>query len=261
MIDNITLAEKKFAEFLPILKEKYPKERKNKSDLVRFIEAYRDISFSDNVVIALFDHRTQSLFYISNNIEKISGGYKPEKFIKWGGLLLFKILHYTHYSYVYKAFRGESNFSKNLTRTEIFQSNFYCSGLKLVDNQGNTRIGFLKGRILEVDEKNQSDVTIFFVEEITHLVKGAHYWFRNESTNKTAVYVNQSGKKEFRDIISDSEKPILKLLAQKKTTAEIAELLNLSKLTVQTHRKNMIKRVGAVDSTALVHLCKMANVI
>ncbi len=261
MVDNITLAERKFEEFLPILKEKYPTKRKNKSDLVRFIDAYRDISFSDNVVIAMYDHRTASLFYISENIENLSGGYASQKILKWGGLLLFKALHYTHYSYVYKAIKWDFKFSKGLSKSELLNSRSYFSGLKLVDAKRKIRQVFLKGRRLKIDEQNQSDVTIFFIEEVTHLVKGDHYWMRHANDNKTLAYVNQSGKKEFRDVISESEKPVLKLLAEKKSTAEIAALLHLSKLTVQTHRKNMIKRVGAVDSTALVHLCKMANVI
>lgn len=260
MIDSLSLAEKKFEEFLPILKEKYPTGRKNKANIIKYINAYQDVFFNENILVLLYDNRTMSLAFISDNCEAFSG-YTSKKVLAWGSLLLFKILHYSHYSFLYHIFRWDSHFSKIQTREQRLNNILYCSGVKFNDANGKTRQAFLKCKTILVDEKNQNDFMVIFMEEVTHLTKGNHFWLRNESGGETKALVNQKGKKDFGDLVTKSEKKVLELLAEKKTTGEIAKLLNLSELTVQTHRKNMIKRVGAVDSTALVHLCKMANVI
>jgi len=61
--------------------------------------------------------------------------------------------------------------------------------------------------------------------------------------------------------LSKRELEIARLIVDKKSTTEIAKELNLSTLTVETHRKNMIKCTGAIDSTALIHLCKLVDIL
>ncbi len=51
------------------------------------------------------------------------------------------------------------------------------------------------------------------------------------------------------------ETEILSLIVQERTSAEIASLLHLSIRTVDTHRKNMIRKTG---STTLIGLVKFA---
>lgn len=50
------------------------------------------------------------------------------------------------------------------------------------------------------------------------------------------------------------EKQILSLVAEGKTTPEIAEILFLSALTVETHRRNMMQKFSVSNSAALVRL-------
>jgi DNA-binding CsgD family transcriptional regulator len=64
-----------------------------------------------------------------------------------------------------------------------------------------------------------------------------------------------------KDLLSAREKEILKLIANDCDTREIARRLSISTITVGNHRSNMIARLGARDTTALVQLAKMANII
>jgi DNA-binding NarL/FixJ family response regulator len=53
-------------------------------------------------------------------------------------------------------------------------------------------------------------------------------------------------------LLSDRENEILLLLAQGKTSAEIARLLFISKSTVDTHRRNILKKTGAKNTMELL---------
>jgi DNA-binding NarL/FixJ family response regulator len=68
-------------------------------------------------------------------------------------------------------------------------------------------------------------------------------------------------KKGSKDLLSQREKEILKLIAADFDTKEIAEKLFISAATVGHHRSNMIERIGARDTTALVQLAKMTEMI
>lgn len=52
--------------------------------------------------------------------------------------------------------------------------------------------------------------------------------------------------------LTKREKEILSLIAQEKTTSEIAELLFISTHTVDTHRKNLLAKLGVKNAAGLV---------
>ena len=54
------------------------------------------------------------------------------------------------------------------------------------------------------------------------------------------------------DGLTDREREVLKLVAEGHTNAEIAELLCISLKTVQTHRANLMRKLGMHDRTELV---------
>lgn len=54
------------------------------------------------------------------------------------------------------------------------------------------------------------------------------------------------------DLLTPTERHILKLLAEYKTSKEIAEWLHISPHTVQTHRKNICAKLGLEGSHALM---------
>ncbi len=62
----------------------------------------------------------------------------------------------------------------------------------------------------------------------------------------------ESGEEVSFDTLSDREREILKLIAEGKTNREIAEMLFLSIKTVQTHRANLMHKLGMHDRTELV---------
>ena len=257
MVNHIELVEEKFQQYLPYIKEIYPKERNNKIALKKLADIYQDIVFQNNVFVGLYDDVNAKLFFLSNNFQELTG-YKPTTVFNWGSLLAFKAIHYSHYSFPFKVYKINKRFHQGFDKNQLKKIQLNSAGLKLIHGNGSVRRTFLKMKTLVWNEDNYPDISILFGEDVTHLMKGDNYWFRTTSDHQQIAYVHQKGKKEFNDLISDRELKILHLLAKKKSTTEIADELFISRLTVETHRKNMLKKIGAVNSTALVHLCKMA---
>jgi DNA-binding NarL/FixJ family response regulator len=69
-----------------------------------------------------------------------------------------------------------------------------------------------------------------------------------------------SAEPELGDLTA-AERRVLRLIAELKTTRQIADALNVSPLTVETHRRNMCEKLGLRGSNALVKfaLARRAN--
>ena len=65
-------------------------------------------------------------------------------------------------------------------------------------------------------------------------------------------YLRQRGLEDSYDLLTDREKEILQLLAEGRSNKEVANLLNLSVTTVETHRTNMMQKLGLHSAAEIV---------
>lgn len=75
------------------------------------------------------------------------------------------------------------------------------------------------------------------------------------SNNITDFLIHSSADKTTNDTLTPRETEILRLIAKEHSTKRIAEILLISEKTVETHRKNILKKTKA---TGLVGLIKYA---
>jgi DNA-binding CsgD family transcriptional regulator len=125
---------------------------------------------------------------------------------------------------------------------------------------------FSKGLPFHYNENRKFSYTFNYVQNINHLLKKdfRHYWIRisyGESSEFVHTFHSQDKLYSTKDLLSVREKEILKLVADDFDTKEIAERLFISTATVGNHRSNMIEKIGARDTTALVQLAKMSGII
>ncbi len=83
------------------------------------------------------------------------------------------------------------------------------------------------------------------------LMKGTHYF----SDNLPKDIKDWFKKNPFlgEEILTRREKEILDLLAKGRTSLEMAKQLKISKYTIDTHRKNIHKKLGIKSNTGLVN--------
>jgi two-component system nitrate/nitrite response regulator NarL len=89
---------------------------------------------------------------------------------------------------------------------------------------------------------------------IVSVAKGETFFDPNVAFNFMNNYIDKNvtiGKTE-KAILSNREKEILELIANGKTSKEIANILFIAKTTVDTHRKNMIRKLDLSNGNELV---------
>ncbi len=63
------------------------------------------------------------------------------------------------------------------------------------------------------------------------------------------------GDEPYRPNLSPREKDVMRAILEERTTSEIAELLSISFGTVETHRRNILAKVGVRNTAGLVRSC------
>jgi DNA-binding NarL/FixJ family response regulator len=89
-----------------------------------------------------------------------------------------------------------------------------------------------------------------------HLMEGEPYFSKEVSMELAREYMPQNKKKQKNDEsyvhLTAREKEIIKLFAAEFTPAEISEKLFISSQTVETHRKNLLKKLDLKNTISLV---------
>lgn len=65
-------------------------------------------------------------------------------------------------------------------------------------------------------------------------------------------WINNLG---YEIILTYREYQVLSLIIQEKTSIQIAEVLNISSRTIETHRKNLLAKTKSINSVGLVLFC------
>lgn len=104
--------------------------------------------------------------------------------------------------------------------------------------------GFL---LKETDKKE-------LINAINGIVLRDEKHFAETTNNKKEIEFNKS-------ILSKREKEIIRLIAQEHTTEEIADKLNISKHTIEAHRKNIYFKLQVKNTAGLIKIAIQLGVI
>lgn len=102
------------------------------------------------------------------------------------------------------------------------------------------------GYVLKDSGKDQ------FLEAIRTIMDGDHYFDRRVTEIMMSSLQPRKKTADTLTPLSAREKDIVRLIAAGKSTAEMAETLHLSLLTIETHRKNIYTKLGMNKIASLV---------
>lgn len=226
-----------------------------------------DIADTTHSTIAIYNYREFRPEYITENVKEILG-FSKEDYLSQGSKLLFSFLHPHHIDFplitskqiefVFKSL--EPNKTNNILAT--------CCGLMFNHPQKGT-IRLLIQQYFVLPENNQAPIrALSTIQDVSHFTKGDSYCFRvmyGDKYQNKIIYHSDTGynnRASFqKDIFSNRELEIFLLIVQGKNTDEIAEILSISRNTVNNHRQNMLDRMGAKDTTSLIELARICHII
>lgn len=117
---------------------------------------------------------------------------------------------------------------------------------------------------LEFSDKGYPKLCFIVDQDIDHLIKPTNQYWGRISFNHGEFVTTFSSKDmvlKKQDIFSARELEVLKLLMKGCESKTIGEKLFISSNTVDNHRKNMIRKLDARDTTALVQLTKQIGIL
>lgn len=132
----------------------------------------------------------------------------------------------------------------------------------------NYRIKNAKGNYINII---QNTTPLQFDEEHKPIIGLAHYTvldcdlkmdicacakYLNENNEYETLFYKNVSNTNLLDVISNRERDVIRQLISKKTSLEIAHNLNISKHTVDTHRRNILKKLKLNSTFELIHFFK-----
>jgi len=235
-------------------------------ELILRVRSLEQSTILDDTLIVIFDMRSLNAHYISKNASKVWNGYESDRLLGKG---FFSVLNAAiikeHSHFPLKSLNWFRSSKKDVPISAVVAaSKGHQCGLKMKFEEDSCTF-LIRTRVIIFDQKNQPIIGVNYINDITHLFKGDFFWGRytyGQNEEYTKFYTSAETKKiEYKDIISPREKEILVMIANNQDSKQIAKELYISVNTVDKHRKNMLARSGAKDTTALIQLCKLCNVM
>ncbi len=216
-----------------------------------------DISYPvNNTFIIITNAQTQSYEFISKNFKAVTG-IAPETVMQKGVKDFLARMHPDDV---------EVWLELMMELMEFVVSNIALKNRKRIDVQYNFRfktsdgsyINLLENQvILQIDEEGKPQVgmghyTVFGNEEFNPIIGTVRVL--NHQDKYETVFTKNFSKSKILSKLTTREQEIIELLLQKKTSKEVAEQLFVSSHTIDTHRRNIIKKLNLKSTQALENI-------
>jgi DNA-binding CsgD family transcriptional regulator len=211
----------------------------------------------------IFDIKNCRIVNISKNFTTFTG-YNRKEFGENITLSFVSLLAPEHNSVLNVFAAWIQKVLKHLAKSYRVEHFLNCWGVKFYNKAGEPMKWHISALSLELNTDSKPLLVFVSIQDITHLMRGDDYWIRGvfgKEEKKVFVYHSNEDKTVEQEILSEREKEVLKYIIQGQNTRQIAGILNISPNTVDNHRRNMLARTGARDTTALIHLCKMMGIV
>ena len=206
----------------------------------------------------IFNLMTMEFDYVSDGIKPILG-IEPNDFTF---MKMLETMHPEDQEQLSKKESTSLNLKLNIITKENLTKYKTVYLMRIKDKQGNYKMFLHQVKAITISEDGKIQQTIGVHTDVTYLKipfdhkisfipvdnKLESYYF--EFLNNDYVLTGGHSKK-----FTNREHEIIRLLGQGKRADEIANILYISKLTVNTHKQNILKKSNCKNSTELVVKC------
>lgn len=198
----------------------------------------------------IFNFRTREFDYVSESIWDMLG-YEPSEFTV---STFMSTLHEDDRPWVISFEKTTGDFFMQIPSDKIMKYKNRYEYRVVKKNGGFLRV-MHQVMIAQMDEDGGFIRSIGVVTDISHIKMDGRPTMSMVGMDGEASYHNLAVENIFlktKDVLSNREKQILLLLTQGKLSKEIADLLFVSKQTVDSHRKNMLRKANVSTTGELI---------
>jgi DNA-binding CsgD family transcriptional regulator len=226
------------------------------------VEFLDKVSLQNNVVVFVLNPFSNRYLYMSDKLQVLSGlessSYTDENGFEFGfsrahpdqlpGLIHFHEL--TAKCYVEYDPQG-------------YKDILLCLCFLYKNGNGEYVQVLQRTMVLEVDDEGRPALFISFGHYVGHIKKYGCADFVISTPKGISICTYDSDQKQASEVktFSEQEKKIVSLLAKGDDSKTIAQKLFISPHTVDTHRRNLIKKTNCIDTTGVVAFARLINLI
>ncbi len=215
----------------------------------------KNIGMKEGLVLASFDYRDLSLPFFSENLVEIIG-YPPEFFKKNGLEAVIAMIHEDDRPEVFR-FQNIvlSNFKALLPEEK---QTFEWSYTVRFRHYQTKEIKWFFARVKPyfVDEKGNLVFDLHLIVQLLNPPVSKEYdWSYSYTTlDGKKILVSRNSPAQGTVALTKKEKEVADLLLEGYNSQEIAEKLYISKFTVLTHRKRLLKKLNAKNTAEMMKI-------
>jgi len=199
----------------------------------------------------IFNVKTTEIEFVSDDVEKILGYEKSSFNVPF----ILQRIHPEDVSWFIDFEDTSVDFLKSLPVDKVLKYKVrYDYRIKKADG-GYIRI---LSQVLAIEHALNGEVirTLGVHTDITDIKREGKPILSFVGLEGEPSFINVKPKKKFTpdtEIFTDREKEILLHLVNGKSSIQVSELLNISKVTVDTHRRNMMRKANCKKITELIN--------
>lgn len=201
---------------------------------------------------------TQGFEYISKNFTACTG-LSNEKMLTGGMDYFWSLFHKDDINLWIQCLQELMNFTMSELNDNQRKRMSYTWNYRMKNAQGNYVTIIQNTTPLQFDKDNKPVIglahyTVLEADFQTDICASAK--FLNEQNEYETLFYSNISSKNMLSSISNRERDIVRLLIRNKTSNQIAKSLNISKHTVDTHRRNILKKLSLTSTTELTNYFK-----
>ncbi|MFI1773214.1 LuxR C-terminal-related transcriptional regulator [Thalassobellus citreus] len=234
-----------------------------KQDIINIIDHIASIFAADSFYYLIMNFETMSIEYVSEGTKTVLG-INPE------ALTLEKIFSLMHPEDLEKMHEKETtslNFKLNKIPKEDITKYKTVYLMRLKDASGNYKTILHQAKALNISNDGKVFQVLSIHTDITNLNPSIDHKISFISNECPSYYSLETGKNfslaenSFKNLFTNREKEIIHLVAQGKQTKDIALLLFISTQTVNSHKKNILRKSHCKNTAELITTCIREGVI
>lgn len=215
----------------------------------------QNIGIREGLLIACFDYRNLNLAFFTGEVEKITG-YPESIFRKKGMEASFTMLHPEDREEMFKFQKIVfENFHKlSLQERHTFEFSYTTRWVHRTTQEIKWVVARVRPYLIDEAGNFAMDLHIIFELQTPPKVKAYDWTYSYIQDDGTRVLVTKDSPSNKEVKLTKKEKEIIKLILDGNSSKMIADKLNISTNTVATHRKNILRKLGAKNMGEMVKI-------